>query len=492
MPESTPEAQASPAQASEYELPLEASIRVSPTPSDGRAGDLPESLLLRNVVWFCRLRWAVVGLFVAFGLAGLFPELLTRLGVRPHREWPFVVAALLAASNLAYLWHARLLSRAARPRGPRANLWAQIVVDLLILTVAVHYVGSLETYVAFTYLFHIVLACIFFPRSWSLAVTALAGALYVACVALESLGVVPAAGINADPTLRDHMQRMAGWTMLNVLAAIVTWFVVWYLASRLSEMVRLRDAKLAQTNRRLLAAQEEKARHMLHTTHELKAPFAAIHANVQLLQKGHCGDLSDDAQDVLARIGSRCRRLAGQIQEMVQLANLRSTDGDALRWQAIDLAKLLEWCVAQARPVAEERQVVIEAQLESAPILAVADHVKILVANLLANAVTYSHPGGRVRVACAAAPDDSPVVTIEDHGIGIAPEKLPHIFEEYYRTDEAVRHNKESTGLGLAIVQHVAQAHGIRVRVHSTPGVGTRVTLCFPTPGHGPQSGEES
>ncbi len=73
-------------------------------------------------------------------------------------------------------------------------------------------------------------------------------------------------------------------------------------------------------------------------------------------------------------------------------------------------------------------------------------------------------------------------MTVEDDGIGIVPEKLPRIFDDYYRTDEAVRHNRDSTGLGLAIARHVAAMHGIRVRVESAPGAGTRFTLRFPAP----------
>jgi signal transduction histidine kinase len=69
------------------------------------------------------------------------------------------------------------------------------------------------------------------------------------------------------------------------------------------------------------------------------------------------------------------------------------------------------------------------------------------------------------------------VVAVADRGIGIPADKLPHIFEDYYRTDEAVRHNKQSSGLGLAIVRHVAQEHGIRIRVESRPGVGTTFYL---------------
>lgn len=101
--------------------------------------------------------------------------------------------------------------------------------------------------------------------------------------------------------------------------------------------------------------------------------------------------------------------------------------------------------------------------------------------HLIANAVVYSTEGGSVRVRCAGTSTDGPVVTVEDEGIGIPAEKLPRIFDDYYRTEEAVRHNKDSTGLGLAIVRHVATSHRIRVRVESAPGCGTVVTLRFPT-----------
>ncbi|MHC4199632.1 MAG: ATP-binding protein, partial [Planctomycetota bacterium] len=108
------------------------------------------------------------------------------------------------------------------------------------------------------------------------------------------------------------------------------------------------------------------------------------------------------------------------------------------------------------------------------------EHLRMILDNLLSNAVLYSHEGGAVRVECDRLPDGSPTVTIEDHGIGIPEHKLPLIFNEYYRTDEAAQFNKESSGLGLTIVGHVAQARRVRVRVDSRHAEGTKFTLRFP------------
>ncbi|NQT86751.1 HAMP domain-containing histidine kinase [bacterium] len=444
---------------------------------------LPESFLERNALWFCHFRWVVVAALTALGALGLNPELPARFGIRISGMWPFAAAATLLLTNVLFLVHARRLVRQKADHGAVANLWAQILTDLTVLTCVVHHVGSLETYVAFAYLFHIVLACIFLCRKCSFIIVVIACVLYVGCVGLESAGVLPVGGIYADSLLRDHIDHTPGLALANVSWAVLTWMVVWYLTSHLSAMVRGRDAELAQTNERLIAAREERRSHMLRTTHELKAPFSAIHANVQLLTRGHCGEMPEKAMDVLGRIKSRCERLANEIQEMLQLANLRSNTQGPPEMGRLDIAEAVRVCLSQAEARAQVRDVTIEAAIEPATVLAARDHVNMLLGNLILNAVNYSRPGGRVRVACHPVEGAAAEIIVEDEGIGIPPDKLPHIFDPYFRTSQAAQHNKESTGLGLAIVRHVAETHDLYVSVESQQNSGTRFTVRFPTVG---------
>ncbi len=465
-----------------YELPMAPLERSAPaSPEDGGAAEFREALLIGNVLWFVRLRWAAISVLVACGVAGLVArDAFPPLGLRRPDGWPFLAAGLLLLANLAFLGHARLIVRNPLRRDAAWNLWSQIVADLLVLTMVVHFLGSLETPAPFMYLAHIVLACIFFSSRESLGVVAISSLLYVLCVGLEHLGVIHGQGIYLNPLLRREMTGQPAFAWLTVLSALGIFFVVWFLASHLSRLVRGQEVELAEANRRLTLAQREKTRHMLRTTHELKAPFAAIAANAQLLLKGSCGPLSAEAEEVVRRIALRCRRLALEIQEMLQLANLQSLE-ERPEPVDLDLADLVRWAVARVGAAAEERRVAVEERLDPSRIVAVEDHLKMLLTNVIGNAVVYSNPGGTVCVGCRHAPPDGPVVTVEDDGIGIPAEKLPRIFDDYYRTEEAVRHNRDSTGLGLAIVRHIARSHGIRVRVESAPGRGTRFTLCFPS-----------
>jgi signal transduction histidine kinase len=464
-------------QAAVYELPLPQEPSTS-AEIKGSERPLPESLLVQSILWFCRFRWIIIAALVSYGVLGLFAVLTDAFGIRPPVAWPFVTAAILTLSNLAFLFFVRAKTFPVRTI---FNLWCQIITDLLILTAVVYFVGSLETSIAFAYLFHIVLSCVFLTRKQSFIVTIIAIGMFALCITAEYiLEILPPMSIFAVSPQEQAPSPVPATLAVDFFFAVGIWLVVWYLASHLSSMVRHRDFELAGTNRRLIAAQKERSQHMLATTHQLKAPFAAIYSNAQLLLQGYCGDLPDEALQVTQRITSRCRRLTREIQEMLQLANLSSASQQTLARTRIGSTELLLWCKSQVVATARERGIDFKVDLQPVPLVGTEDHFKMLFINLLSNAVTYSHKNGRVYISCRRGPDSEPVVTIADDGIGIPAEKLPHIFKEHYRTKEAVRHNKESSGLGLAIVKHVAEMYKIRIRVESRPGLGTKFELTFP------------
>jgi len=468
---------------------------------------LEESLLQQHARWFCRLRWMVVAVLAAMGVAGWFPAQLAGLGLRLSPAWPLATAAILAVCNGVFAGLARRFraplrteldavsvggtaltsARDAtcpagrpRPRSARLQLWLQIVADLLILTVVIHCLGSLETCAPFMYLFHVILACIFFPPVESLAVSGLASGLYVACLVLEFTGVWPPQTILADPGLNARALLTHQFLVLQATSVSAIWAVIWLLVSRLAQTLRRHERELAATNRRLAAASVERAQHMLQTTHQLKAPFAAIHANTQLLLGGFCGELPPPARTVVEKIAARSAALSQQIQEMLQLANLRSEGQVPPETAAVDLAGLIDAAMTHIEAAARQRTIRFQKELTPVSIQAVPDHLRMLIDNLLVNAVNYSLPGGEVSVVCHPAERDAATVVVRDQGIGIPAEKLPRIFEDYYRTDEAARHNRASTGLGLAIVRDVARKMRVAVQVESAPGWGTRFTLTIP------------
>lgn len=450
-----------------------ASLPIPQRPADAE-------LMRRNAVWFCQLRWIVVTILATAGVLGWFPDVLQYWGLRVSPGWALATAGALIVLNSFYL---ALLPKETRDDKlvlVQSNLWMQIVADLVVLTIVIHFLGSLETYAMFMYLFHVIFACIFFPRIQALVVTLGAVALYLTCLAFEATGwLTPQTVLMDTGTLGRARVSSEVWAM-QIGSAFLIWAGIWYLASRQAGELRQRERDLAMANYRLHAGIEERSRHMLQTTHQLKAPFAAVHANTQLLLGGYCGDLPDSATGIVERISSRCAVLSQQILEMLQLANLRSTAQARPEPKDIALDQMLKSAISRVEPTATSRDIQIRSTFQPIHVAGDQDHLWMIIDNLLANAVNYSYDGGTVEVECRRNGKGEALVVVSDHGIGIPPDKLPLVFDDYYRTNEASLHNKASTGLGLAIVRDVARMWSIRVDVQSAPERGTHFTLTLP------------
>jgi two-component system, OmpR family, phosphate regulon sensor histidine kinase PhoR len=434
-------------------------------------------LLRRNAEWFCRLRWIVACVLMMAGVAAYFPAWTEWFEVRLLPSWLLVSATVLLVANGVYLAVLKRLPPDARCGSLRIHLWCQIAVDLVVLTAVVHSLGSYVTYVPVAYLFHIVLACIFFARGESFGVTLISALLFAALVLMETAGM-----LHPPPALIEAASGAYGsrgwlWQLVSLLGI---WTVIWYLTSRLAAELRQRELELAAANRRLEASSAERASHMLQTTHQLKAPFAAIHANTQLLLKGYAGPVSEAALRVIEKIASRAQMLSQQIQQMLQLANLRSQSQSKPSLTVLDLPGMIRREVERIQPLAALRGISLETDLQPVHVHGTDDYLTILIDNLLNNAVNYSYDGGSVAIACGRSDSATACMVVRDRGIGIPADKLPRVFQDYYRTTEAAQHHKASTGLGLAIVRLVAEVLQATVKIESSPGWGTRVTLRLP------------
>lgn len=469
-----------------YRLDLQEARRLTSHPS-GEDRAWIEPLLHENAVWFCRLRWIVVAVLGLAGVAGWFPELLRPLGLELSPGLPLGSAACLAALNLVFIRLIRHAGPSGRRVPVRVLLWGQIVTDLLVLTGVIHWLGQPLPAAPFMYLFHVILACIVLTPGESLAVAGLAATLYLLLLLVESQGVLPRTSVFVDPANPGSALTSAPPAM-GVLSLLLIWSVIWYLVSRLASALRFRDRELFLSNRRLRASIEERSQHMLLTTHQLKAPFAAIHAQSQLLLDEYCGRLPDAARFTVEKISARCVVLARQIQEMLQLANLRSQGQLAPAPRRLNLGNVIEDVLARVEPAARQRGVRFEKKIDPVSVEAVEDHLTMMVDNLVVNAVNYSYRDGVVDVACHGHGPSHALLIVRDHGIGIPREKLPRIFDDYYRTEEAVQHNRASTGLGLAIVRQVACKDGVPITVESAPGWGTRFTVTLPSHAPTPSS----
>jgi signal transduction histidine kinase len=159
-----------------------------------------------------------------------------------------------------------------------------------------------------------------------------------------------------------------------------------------------------------------------------------------------------------------------------------------LNIREFSLGDLLQDLYLQGKTLGEPKNIRISLQLQiTEDIRLKGDQFQLhrLLLNLVNNAIKYTPENGSVEIRLAVEGSEA-VLGVADSGIGIAAEHLPHLFERFYRVDEARNRSEGGTGLGLAIVKSIAEAHEGRVEIESTPGQGSvfsvRLPLAGPTP----------
>jgi signal transduction histidine kinase len=214
-------------------------------------------------------------------------------------------------------------------------------------------------------------------------------------------------------------------------------------------------------------------------SHELRTPMTSLQSISELLKSGKVADASRRDR-LLELMAGECGRLGRYLHNVLDFGRIEQ---DAKRYdiRETDLGPVVAGVVEVVRSAAAEEDLELEVRRPDGPVPVEADPdaVRQALLNLVDNAVKYS--AGRKRVAVRlAATADGAEIGVSDSGIGIPPEDRQRIFEAFYRSPEAVRHDPKGVGLGLKIVKHIMDAHGGSIAVEGGPGRGTTVTLKFP------------
>jgi signal transduction histidine kinase len=218
-----------------------------------------------------------------------------------------------------------------------------------------------------------------------------------------------------------------------------------------------------------------------NVSHELKTPATSLKLLAESLEE----TLEEDpvqARLFAAQLKKETERLAQLITDLLDLARLESQE--RIDYPSIvDVRGVLMTVLARMRRVARKKDITLQWKRfgKAAQYTVRGDETQLtsMFTNLVDNAVKYTPPGGRVEVIGGFEGSEI-VIRIADTGIGIPEGKLSRIFERFYRVDKARSKATGGTGLGLSIVRHVAQNHGGRVAVKSTPGEGSVFTVHLP------------
>lgn len=215
-------------------------------------------------------------------------------------------------------------------------------------------------------------------------------------------------------------------------------------------------------------------------THELRSPLATVHQYCDTILGGFVGEVKPEQEKILNICKERIKELLKLIDDWLNVSRIET--GEIVdNLEPVNLAPLLADVANTLHSSAEMKAITIH--VDSANdlpfVLGNAETLELVFTNLIGNGIKFNVEGGKIEIS-AQADDKYVIVDVADTGLGIPAEKLPFIFEEFYRVKNKATRNITGSGLGLSLVRKIVEAHSGSIQVTSELGKGSTFTVMLP------------
>ena len=434
--------------------------------------------LVRRAYWLIRIRWiAIIGVILATFVASQI------LHIYVHQIALYCVAGVFTVYNSVVLI---LLNRAVKPNGERGFsavhriVSVQISLDLILLTVLVHFSGGVENPFMIYFVFHMVIASILLPAWESYLQATLAVCLVVLLVLLEHHKIIEhycLKGLLPNCIMADKRLIVV---MVSVLT--MTLFMIVYMTSSISTQLRNQEEAYWQANIQLKEKDKVKDEYVSRVTHDIKGHLAAIQSCLEVVVNRTLGPLNERQSDFVGRAQNRTRTLANFVRTLLRLTQMRLSD--KFEVQEFSLTEALADAVSSVETRAQSKSIALTTSIGPSVDKIVGNKFSIeeVIVNVLLNAIKYTPEKGSVEIS-AVDKGDCVQIEVKDTGIGIPADEIPRVFDEFFRGAKARKTERDGTGLGLSIAKQIVERHNGSVWVESTLGEGSTFKLTLPRTG---------
>lgn len=420
-----------------------------------------------RIGWIINLRWVAL-----FGLLSAIPISQRILDFRIAYSELYIIAGILVGLNLVYFF----LYRYFPFNNFRQELIfteIQVIVDMILISFTVHYIGGIGNPFFFIYIVIIIISGILFLGNVPYINAVIAALLLTFWSILEYKGVVQNYTIRAEPVRLSVLITSLCAFYVLVFAAT---YVIKDFISGYRQLKKLIDEKSAQLENTI----KERDKIFRFTAHELKSPLTTLRSMLAVIEEVYSEKMDPEIAGMIRRAVVRTDQVLDMVKDMIDVTHYRHGATDAVI-EKIHLNSWVEKIVNQLRDYAKRKAIVIQVdKIDSNPTIEFDGRAleKVLI-NLTNNAIRYSPEGASVRI--------TPFVkrsrfgfAVSDTGIGIAEADLPKIFDEFYRSKNAREMERLGTGLGLSLIKQIVEQYNGKIYVESELGKGSTFTVEIP------------
>ena len=449
-----------------------------------------EATLIQRIHDFINFRW-----IAAMGVAVLTPFANNVLRIRFPALPVYIIAVGIALYNLIFWFQARSLAPEDTPDlVERARRFAavQSVVDLLALTVLLHFTGGIENPLVFYFVFHITIASILLPYGAAYSLATLAVLLLCSLIGLEYFEIIPHVHLGAF--VPPDLYRQETYILAILFTFVTVLYISTYMATSIAGELRKRQREVAslrdrclidfnaleEVNKRLLELDRLRTYFLGMVSHDLKAPLVAVESYIQVILGGFAGEINEEQREMLDRSSHRIGELLDLISDLLDVCRIEAGQ-IAQEFKAVSLSEVIEGSLEDVQAMAKEKGMNLRVEVpEKLPVIHAATHrLRQVLNNLLSNAIKFTPPKGLITLSVEDKGDHLQV-EVMDTGAGIPPEDLSYVFDEFFRGRDVER---TGAGLGLSIAKKIVEAHGGKIWVESpctTDGKGSKFTFTLP------------
>ena len=236
--------------------------------------------------------------------------------------------------------------------------------------------------------------------------------------------------------------------------------------------------RLGWLRNRLLELEQEKTRFIQHISHELKTPLTAIREGTELMNEQIVGELNNQQREIVGILRDNSQHLQKLIEDLLNFSIMRTRASTIFRSQ-VELKAVIEVVLEDHKVALLSRKLDLQLSLQPVSLNADREKLRILVDNLVSNAIKYSPDGGSLRVMLFNR-DDKVIIEVADSGPGIPDAERERVFEAFYQGAPADKGHVRGTGLGLSIAMEYAQAHGGKISVVNSGKAGACFQVVLP------------
>jgi signal transduction histidine kinase len=239
------------------------------------------------------------------------------------------------------------------------------------------------------------------------------------------------------------------------------------------------NEKLESKNRQLQELDQAKGRFFANISHELRTPLTLLIAPLESMMRSESNRSSDQAE-LVSTMHANAMRLLTMINDLLDLVRLESGK-IPIRLHVVNVSDFMKGQVAAVKKMAEEKGIKVEGACDPLLDNLMLDEEKLerVCLNLLFNAIKFTPSGGRI-VLNVLREGDSVIFEVQDTGVGIAAQQIPHVFDRFWQADDSSLRKHKGLGVGLSLVKEIAEAMGGNVDVQSELNVGTTMTVRLP------------